>query len=87
MRILRTSLRAPKANSECEYLGESLRRECLDFLIPLNERHLKMTVKDWGVHEPGLTPHWVLESRNPTRTVFRPGAMRATEQPRAYREP
>ena len=48
--ILRTPLRAPKANSVCERLGGSLRRECLDFLIPVNERHLKMTVKEWGIH-------------------------------------
>src|ERR1051326_5115680 len=47
VRVLRTPVRAPKANSICERLGGSLRRECLDFLIPLNERHLKMTVKEW----------------------------------------
>src|SRR5215471_17437801 len=40
VRVLRTPVRAPKANSVCERLGGSLRRECLDFLIPFNERHL-----------------------------------------------
>jgi putative transposase len=50
VRVLRTPVRAPQANSVCERLGGSLRRECLDFLIPINERHLKMTVKEWGVH-------------------------------------
>ena len=33
-------MRAPKANAVCERLGGSLRRECLDFLILFNERHL-----------------------------------------------
>ena len=33
------------------------RRECLDFLIPLNERHLKMTLKEWGVHYNRGRPH------------------------------
>ena len=47
VRILRTPVRSPQANSICERLGGSLRRECLDFLIPLNERHLKMTVREW----------------------------------------
>src|SRR5215469_6713596 len=41
VRVLRTPVRAPKANSVCERLGGSLRRECLDFLLPFNERHLQ----------------------------------------------
>jgi transposase InsO family protein len=57
VRVLRTPVRAPKANSICERLGGSLRRECLDFLIPLNERHLKMTVKEWETHYNGGRPH------------------------------
>ena len=35
----------------------SLRRECLDFLIPLNERHLRMIVKEWGIHYNRGRPH------------------------------
>jgi transposase InsO family protein len=50
VRVLRTPVRAPKANAVCERLGGSLRRECLDFLIPLTERHLKMTVEEWRIH-------------------------------------
>ena len=57
VRVLRTPIRAPRANAACERLGGSLRRECLDFLIPLNERHLKMTVKDWGIHYNRGRPH------------------------------
>ena len=30
VRVLRSPVRAPKANSVCELLGGSLRRECLD---------------------------------------------------------
>jgi transposase InsO family protein len=44
VRILRTPIRAPMANAVCERFGGSLRRECLDFLIPFNECHLKITV-------------------------------------------
>jgi putative transposase len=57
VRVLRTPVRAPMANSVCERLGGSLRRECLDFVIPLNERHLKMTVKEWGTHYNRGRPH------------------------------
>jgi putative transposase len=42
VRVLRTPVRAPKANSVCERLGGSLRREWLDLLIPFHERHLQM---------------------------------------------
>ena len=57
VRVLRTPVRAPLANSVCERFGGSLRRECLEFLIPLNERHLKMTVKEWGIHYNRGRPH------------------------------
>jgi hypothetical protein len=58
VRVLRTPVRAPKANSVCERLGGSLRRECLDFLIPINERHQRTSVKEWEciTTEAGLTP-------------------------------
>ena len=31
--------------------------ECLDFLIPLTERHLKMTVEEWRIHYNRGRPH------------------------------
>jgi transposase InsO family protein len=42
MRLLRTPVRAPQANSVCERFGGTLRRECLDYLIPINERHSRL---------------------------------------------
>ena len=42
--------RAPQANSYCERLVGSIRRDCLDFLIPLNEGHLRRTLKLWVDH-------------------------------------
>ena len=57
VRVLRTPVRAPRANAVCERLGGSLRRECLDFLIPINERHLQMTVTEWAIHYNRGRPH------------------------------
>jgi len=37
--------RPPNLNAVCERFGGTLRRECLDLLIPLNERRLKLTLK------------------------------------------
>ncbi len=44
VQVLRTPVRAPKANSICEPVGGTLPRECLDYLIPINEGHLKVTI-------------------------------------------
>ncbi|MCX6603520.1 MAG: transposase [Acidobacteria bacterium] len=50
VRVLRTPVRAPKANAYRERLGGSRRRECLDFLIPLSEGHLRRIVKERELH-------------------------------------
>jgi len=50
VRVLRTPRQAPKANSACERLVGTIRRECLDFLIPLGQRHLKQTLNHWVRH-------------------------------------
>jgi len=57
VRVLRTPVRAPMANSVCERFGGTLRRECLDFLIPLNERHLRLILKSWMMHFHHGRPH------------------------------
>lgn len=50
LRVLRTTYRSPKANSICERVIGTLRRECLDFLIPLTENHLCRLLKTWLGH-------------------------------------
>ena len=58
--VIRTPVRAPQADSICERFGGTLRRECLDFLIPLNERHLKFILKSWVMHFNQGRPHMSL---------------------------
>ena len=60
MQVLRTPVRAPTANAVCERVGGSLRRECLDFLIPFNERHLQKIVREWTTHYNRGRPHSAL---------------------------
>jgi len=50
LRVLRTPVRAPKANAYCERLVGSVRRECLDFMIPLGEKHLRRILSEWVTH-------------------------------------
>ena len=47
VRVLRTPPRAPQANSYCERLLGTTRRECMDFLIPLSEDHLRRILQSW----------------------------------------
>jgi transposase InsO family protein len=60
LRVLRTPVRAPKANAYCERLVGTIRRECLDFLIPLNERHLRNLLREWVAHYNQARPHAAL---------------------------
>jgi len=54
---LRTPARAPKANAFCERLIGSLRRECLDWMIPLGEAHLRRMLGEWVRHYNAARPH------------------------------
>jgi putative transposase len=50
VRVLHTPVRAPKANAHCERLMGSIRRECLDFMIPVGEKHLRRILAEWVTH-------------------------------------
>ena len=47
LKVVKTPVRAPQANSFCERLIGTMRRECLDFIIPLCLLHLRVTVHEW----------------------------------------
>jgi transposase InsO family protein len=60
LRVLRTPVRAPKANAYCERLVGTVRRECLDYLIPFSERHLRTLLREWVKHYNEARPHAAL---------------------------
>jgi len=60
LRVLKTPYRAPKANAVCERVIGSMRRECLDWLIPLGESHLRGILQNWVVHYNHGRPHMSL---------------------------
>lgn len=57
LKVLRTPVRAPKANAYCERLRGTIRRECLDYVIPLNDRHLRAILREWVAHYNQGRPH------------------------------
>jgi putative transposase len=71
---VRTPVRAPQANAVCERFGGTLRRECLDFLIPLNERHLILTLKSWVTYFSHGRPHTSLGPGIPVPPLHPPPA-------------
>ena len=55
--ILRTPVRAPRANTACERFLGSVRRECLDHLLVLGERHLARVRREYVVYFNRARPH------------------------------
>ena len=57
IRVLRLPPRSPKANSFCERVIGTLRRECLDYFIPITESHLRSITTNWMTHYNKGRPH------------------------------
>jgi putative transposase len=60
LRVLKTPVRSPQANALCERVLGTPRRECLDFLIPLTEHHLRRVLQQWVPHYNAGRPHMSL---------------------------
>ncbi len=65
LQVLRMPVRAPQANAYCERFIGTGRRECLDWMILLNERHLQSILAEWMSHYHGERPHFALGSGLP----------------------
>ena len=56
-----TAMRAPQANAIAERVVGTLRRECLDHLMIVNERHLRLVLREYVAHYNHVRPHQSLE--------------------------
>ncbi|MFC1960238.1 integrase core domain-containing protein [Chloroflexota bacterium] len=63
--VLRTPVRAPKANAICERFIGSVRRECLDHMLILNERHLNRLTGEYVDYFNHARPHQGIGQRIP----------------------
>ena len=75
--IIRTPFRAPQANGVVERFVRTVRSECLDWLLILNEQHLERVLDVFVQHYNGHRPHRAL-GLTPPRPA-RPAAAPATE--------
>ena len=58
--VLRSPFSSPKANAICERVIGTIRRECLDWMIPMSEAHLRAILREWVAHYNGERPHSAL---------------------------
>ncbi|MGD0863609.1 MAG: integrase core domain-containing protein [Candidatus Limnocylindrales bacterium] len=65
VRVIRTPVRAPRANSVCERWIGSLRRECLDWILIVHRRHLEGVLREYVLHYNAHRPHRSLGLRAP----------------------
>ncbi len=65
IRIIRTPIRAPRANAIAERFIGTLRRECLDHLLITGPRHLDVVLREYVQHFNAHRPHRSLEQRPP----------------------
>jgi transposase InsO family protein len=60
LRVLKTPPHSPQANALCERLIGTLRRACVDFVIPLTAHHLRRLLSEWVQHYNHSRPHMSL---------------------------
>ncbi len=65
VRIIKTPVRSPRANSFAERYAGTLRRECLDHLLIHGERHLRQILAGYLQHDNKHRPHQPREQRPP----------------------
>jgi transposase InsO family protein len=65
VRIIRTPVRAPRANAVTERWIASGRRECLDRMLITGERHLKLVLNEYVDHYNVHRPHRTLRQSPP----------------------
>ena len=73
-RILRSAVQAPRMNAICERLVGTLRRELLDRMLILGERHLRAILAEYQAHYNTARPHQGIAQEVPDGEPERPRA-------------
>jgi transposase InsO family protein len=72
IRILTSPPEAPRANAICERMIGTVRRELLDRILIVNERHLHRILTTYLDHFNTTRPHRILGQLAPTQTETQP---------------
>jgi transposase InsO family protein len=65
VKVVRTPIRAPKANAFAERWVRTVRAECLDWMLVFGRRHLERILRAYTSHYNGRRPHRGLDLRTP----------------------
>jgi putative transposase len=65
IRIIKTPVRAPRANAIAERWISSARRKCLDRMLITGERHLRLVLSEYTDHYSRHRPHRALQQAPP----------------------
>ncbi|HCG00667.1 MAG TPA: integrase [Chloroflexi bacterium] len=65
-RVILTPLMAPRANAHAERWIGSCRRECIDRMLVVNQRHLEAILREYCMHYNQERPHRSRELRPPS---------------------
>jgi putative transposase len=82
IRIITTLPKTPRMNAICEHVIGTLRRELLDRILVLGERHLALILREYLIHYNRHRPHQSRQQRppdietQPVRDVTNPRAVR-----------
>jgi len=72
IRIIRTPVRAPRANAFAERFVGTVRRECLDRMLIFGRRHLERVLAEYVAHYNEHRPHRALGQLAPLAVVSTP---------------
>ena len=64
-RVVKTPVRSPRANAFAERFVGTMRRECLDHLLIVNEQHLRGVLAAMAQHYNEHRPHQGRQQRAP----------------------
>ncbi len=65
IRVVRAPFRAPRARAHAERWVGTVRRECLDWLLIVGQRHLERVLREYVGHDNAARPHRGLQLRVP----------------------
>ena len=74
--VIKTPVRAPRANAIAERFVRTIRRECLDRMLILGRLHLETALAEYVEHYITHRPHRSLDQRSPERAAEVPSVIR-----------
>ena len=79
-RVIKTPVRAPRANAFAERWVRTARKECLDHLLILGRRHLERTLREFEGHYNAARPHRGLRLSSPSAPTISPPSVGAVRR-------